>query len=31
VVGAPHRAYDGLQAMVPVVDIWNVVGDTARA
>jgi UDP-N-acetyl-D-mannosaminuronic acid dehydrogenase len=31
VVGAPHRAYDGLQAMVPVVDIWNVVGDTAPA
>jgi UDP-N-acetyl-D-mannosaminuronic acid dehydrogenase len=30
VVGAPHQAYQDLQARVPVIDIWNVVGDTVR-
>jgi UDP-N-acetyl-D-mannosaminuronic acid dehydrogenase len=30
VVAAPHRAYAGLKVEAPVVDIWNVVGDTVR-
>jgi UDP-N-acetyl-D-mannosaminuronic acid dehydrogenase len=30
VVAAPHRAYGGLKIEAPVVDIWNVVGDTVR-
>jgi UDP-N-acetyl-D-mannosaminuronic acid dehydrogenase len=30
VVGAPHQVYRDLQARVPVIDIWNVAGDTVR-
>ena len=30
IVGAPHRAYAGLQTDKPVVDIWDLLGDGVR-
>lgn len=30
VVGAPHREYASVKADVPVVDIWNVLGDSVQ-
>ena len=29
-IGAPHRAYADLEVDVPVVDIWNLLGDGVR-
>jgi UDP-N-acetyl-D-mannosaminuronic acid dehydrogenase len=29
IIGAPHRVYAGLHTDVPIVDIWNVVGNRA--
>jgi UDP-N-acetyl-D-mannosaminuronic acid dehydrogenase len=30
IVGAPHRAYETLKPEVPVIDIWNLLGDGVR-
>ena len=30
VIGAPHRAYADLDVDVPVVDVWNLLGDGER-
>ena len=30
VIGAPHEEYRGLQASVPVVDVWNLLGNGVR-
>jgi UDP-N-acetyl-D-mannosaminuronic acid dehydrogenase len=31
IVGAPHRVYRDLKTTLPVIDIWDIYGDGARA
>jgi UDP-N-acetyl-D-mannosaminuronic acid dehydrogenase len=31
IIGAPHRVYRQVAAVVPVVDVWNLLGNGSRA